>query len=348
MAFFFLLSGLFLGWSLGGNDGANVFGTAVGTRMLKFRTAATICAVFVALGAVISGSGTSETINQLGSIRAIAGSFMVALAAALTVFSMSRFRLPVSTSQAIVGAIVGWDLFSGFDIRPEPLTEIVIAWVASPILSAIAAIILYSILKFILNRAHIHILRLDLYTRMGLIFACAVGAYTLGANNIANVMGVFVAVNPFKNLYAGNSLILSANQQLLLLGGLAIATGVYTYSHRVIETVGRSLFRLSPESALTAVLSSTLVIFLFTSVRLEQWLLAHGLPALPLVPLSSTQAIVGAVIGIGIVKGARGIRYKILGEIALGWIITPVIAGIISFIALFFLQNVFNQNVTIN
>jgi PiT family inorganic phosphate transporter len=67
-----------------------------------------------------------------------------------------------------------------------------------------------------------------------------------------------------------------------------------------------------------------------------------------LVPLSSTQAIVGAVIGIGIVKGARGIRYKILGEIALGWIITPVIAGIISFIALFFLQNVFNQNVTIN
>jgi len=44
---FYLSSGLFLGWSLGANDAANVFGTAVGTRMVNFRVAATICAVFV-------------------------------------------------------------------------------------------------------------------------------------------------------------------------------------------------------------------------------------------------------------------------------------------------------------
>jgi PiT family inorganic phosphate transporter len=46
----FLFGGLFLGWSLGANDAANVFGTAVGTRMINFRTAAIVCSIFVILG----------------------------------------------------------------------------------------------------------------------------------------------------------------------------------------------------------------------------------------------------------------------------------------------------------
>ena len=62
----FILSGLFLGWSLGANDAANVYGTAVGTRMIRFRTAAIACSAFVILGAVVSGSGASETLGRLG------------------------------------------------------------------------------------------------------------------------------------------------------------------------------------------------------------------------------------------------------------------------------------------
>ena len=68
---FFLSSGLFLGWSLGANDASNVFGTAVGTRMIRFRTAAICCAVFIVLGAVIGGAGTSATLGKLGEINAI-------------------------------------------------------------------------------------------------------------------------------------------------------------------------------------------------------------------------------------------------------------------------------------
>ena len=85
----FLSSGLFLGWSLGANDAANVFGTAVGTRMVNFTTAAIVCSVFVILGAVISGAGAAHTLGKLGSINAIAGSFMAALAAFLSPMSCS-------------------------------------------------------------------------------------------------------------------------------------------------------------------------------------------------------------------------------------------------------------------
>ena len=63
----FLFGGLFLGWSLGANDAANVFGTAVGTRMIRFKTAAIVCSIFVIiLGAIISGAGTTETLGKLG------------------------------------------------------------------------------------------------------------------------------------------------------------------------------------------------------------------------------------------------------------------------------------------
>ncbi|MDP6787435.1 MAG: inorganic phosphate transporter, partial [Rhodospirillales bacterium] len=110
---FFLTSGLFLGWSLGANDAANVFGTAVGSRMIRFTTAAVICSVFVVLGAVLGGAGTTQTLAKLGSVSALAGSFMAALAAALSVYAMTRIGLPVSTTQAIVGGIIGWNLFSG-------------------------------------------------------------------------------------------------------------------------------------------------------------------------------------------------------------------------------------------
>ena len=86
---FFLSSGLFLGWSLGANDAANIFGTAVGTRMIKFKTAALICSVFVILGAVVSGAGASHTLGKLGAVNELAGAFIVALAAALTVLWMT-------------------------------------------------------------------------------------------------------------------------------------------------------------------------------------------------------------------------------------------------------------------
>ena len=81
----FLTSGLFLGWSLGANDAANVFGTAVGTGMVRFNRAAAVCSIFVILGAVISGAGAAHTLERLGEINALAGSFAAALAAALTV-----------------------------------------------------------------------------------------------------------------------------------------------------------------------------------------------------------------------------------------------------------------------
>lgn len=344
MAFFYLFSGLFLGWSLGANDAANVFGTAVGTRMIRFKTAAIVCSIFVILGAVIGGAGATHTLTTLGSVNAIAGAFVVTCSAAFTVYWMLRWKIPVSTSQAIVGAIIGWNLFSGYLTDYDTLIIIVMTWMICPVLAAFFAMGLFLLFRTIFNHIKLHLLELDLYTRLGLWIVGAFGSYSLGANNIANVMGVFVPVSPFHNLNLG-IISLSGTQQLFLLGGLAIAVGVFTYSKRVMETVGSGLFKLSPEAALVVVLAHGLVLFVFSSETLADWLILHGLPSPPLVPVSSTQAVIGAIIGIAILKGAHGIKYSVLGEIASGWITTPIIASLITFVALFFFENVFKQEV---
>ena len=104
---------------------------------------------------------------------------------------------------------------------------------------------------------------------------------------------------------------------------------------------------MTPLAALTVVVAQTVVLFLFSSQGLQNFLHNHNLPTLPLVPVSSTQAVIGAILGIGLLKGGKGINWGITGKIMLGWVVTPLMAMLICFVCLFFLENVFNQTVFI-
>lgn len=341
---FFLSSGLFLGWSLGANDAANIFGTAVGSRMVKFRQAAIIGSVFVIIGAVVQGAGASATLGKLGSVSTLAAAFTVALSAAITVYWMTKLKLPVSTSQAIVGAIIGWNLYTNNATDLNTLTKIITTWISGPILGGIFAALLYLLMQKVLRRIRFHIFYRDLSIRLGLILIGGFGAYSLGANNIANVMGVFTTAIHFPDIHLG-FITLKSTQQLFAIGGIAIAVGIITYSKRVMETIGNTLMPLTSEAALVIVLSQALVLFIFSSQSLSNALISIGLPPIPLVPVSSSQVVIGSIIGIGLLKGGKQIKYKVLGHISIGWIATPIIAGIITFFLLFFIHNVFKQDV---
>jgi len=340
MILLFLTSGLFLGWSLGANDASNIFGSAVGSRLVSFRKAAIIASVFVILGAVIQGAGASDTLGKLGAVNAIGGSFTVALAAAITVYMMTKFALPVSTTQAIVGAIIGWNFFTGNSTDSKTLSQIVITWVSGPVIGAVFAVLLYIFLKKFKRAAKIHLVRFESYIKTGLILVGAFGAYSLGANNISNVMGVFISSFNLQDLDLGIFTLNSA-QQLFLIGGIAIAIGIITYSKKVMDTIGGNIVELSSEAALVVVLAESLVLFIFSSTGLSGLFVRMGLPPIPMVPVSSSQVVVGCVLGIGLYKGVRNINFKLLGQIAMGWLVTPVAAGFMAFFSLFFIKNIF-------
>jgi len=347
MFLIFLSSGLFLGWTLGANDASNVFGSAVGSKMIRFKRAAIIASIFVILGAILQGAGGSHTLGKLGSVDALGGAFTVALAAGLSVFWMTKLKLPVSTSQAIVGAIIGWNFFSHNPTDINSLTKIVITWISGPILGGIFAVLLFLLLQFTLRKSKIHLVKLDAYIKYALLIVGAFGSYSLGANNIANVVGVFIPSAPNIVLDFG-FFTLDGVQLLFLGGGISIAVGILTYSKKVMMTVGNSLMKLNAETAIVVVLAHAMVLFVFSSQSLSNLFVNIGLPPIPMVPVSSSQAIVGAIIGIGLLKGGRNIQVKVIGKIAMGWIITPIIAGLIAFFALFFMSNVFNLKVSEN
>ncbi len=340
----FITSGLFLGWSLGANDAANVFGTAVGSRMIKFRTAALVAGIFVIIGSTLQGGGATATLSELGSIDALGGAFTVALCSGLVVTVMTTYRLPVSTSQAIVGAIIGWCFYTSNPVDYGTLGIIASTWVVSPVLGGIFSALLYLGLRRYIRTTRTHVILLDRKIRYSLLLVGAFGAYSLGANNIANVMGVFVNSASFNLNIGGYNL--NDNQVLFFLGGLAIATGIFTYGRKVMHTVGQGILEVTPETAIVVVLSQALVLFLFSSASFSHLIQRIGLPGIPLVPVSSTQVVIGALIGIGAVKGVQEIRFRQLGHIMLGWLLTPLMAGLTTFISLFFINNVFRIAIT--
>ncbi|MDQ1332828.1 MAG: inorganic phosphate transporter, PiT family, partial [Bacteroidota bacterium] len=264
-----------------------------------------------------------------------------ALSAAVIIFIMTKYLIPVSTTQAIVGAIIGWNIFTGHKTDTGLLGTIVTTWITGPLLGAAFSAIIYILFRKLLLRLKVHLIILNVYIKWGLVIVGAFGAYSLGANNIANVMGVFIGSAP--NIVVDLGLFrLNGHQVLFLLGGIAISAGIFTFSKKLMMEVGNGIMALSAEAAIVTVFAQSLVLFVFSSTSLSNLIVSIGLPPIPLVPVSSSQVIVGSILGIGLVTGVNEIKFKTIRGIMAGWILTPVLAGIISFLALFFVKNLFN------
>lgn len=295
-----ILGGVFLGWSLGANDASNVIGPAVSSRMLRFTTAAVMASMFVLLGAMLQGRSGIHTLSGLTDMT-LHQAVWASVAAAFTVTIMTIGRLPVSTSQAVVGSILGVG-YMNRHVDMTGLGKVVTCWVGTPVGGALMAVVVYKVLAAVNNRLRLNLLESDVLLRVGLVAAGSYGAYALGANNVANVTGVFVG--------AGHLSMSTAS----LVGGLSIGLGILTFSKRVMQTVGSRLVRLDSFSALVVLLAEAITVHFYTFVG---------------VPVSTSQAVIGAVLGIGLLKGMRTVSRRTLISILSGWVLTPFIAAVL-------------------
>ncbi len=161
-----------MGWSLGANDAANVFGTAVASRMVRFGTAASLSAVFIVLGGVVNGPAAMATVSDLGDVDTLPVAFTTLLAAGLIVAVMTRAGMPVSISQAIVGALIGYRLFADGSIDESTwtlLTKIAATWTASPLLAASLAVLMYKLLAWAFRRLPMPLFVLYRWLRFALV-----------------------------------------------------------------------------------------------------------------------------------------------------------------------------------
>lgn len=302
-----VLGGAYLGWSLGANDASNVFGTAVTSRMLKFGTATALCCVFVILGAVLQGHAGTHTLGGL-TVQTPLTIGLTAIAAAITVTVMTLVKLPISTSQAVVGSILGIGLMQG-QLNLHGLEKVVLCWIGTPIGAMLLALVLYPSAAWLLNRLSLGIWRQDKVLRIALVIVGSYGAYALGANNVPNVSSMFLGSGMFDGETRWGQLGAAG------LGGLCISLGVITFSRRVMDTVGKGIVKLDAFSALIVVAAEAITVHLYAMVG---------------VPVSTSQAVIGAVLGVGIIRGARAVRLGPLRNVAVGWVATPGLACVLS------------------
>ena len=297
-----LTGGLFLGWALGANNASNVFGTAVASRIISFRNACLLCSAAVLLGAVLQGENGIHTLSGL-VVQDNTTLLVISIAAAATATFMTILRLPISTSQAVVGAIAGVGLATR-NMHWQGLIKVVTCWIATPLGAMVISYIIYKSVGLIIRHVPMSLLTRDKLMWSGLLIVGIYGSYALGANNVANATGIFSGQIP--NV---------SDTQLAFLGGLAIATGVLTYSKRVMMAVGSGVMRLDAFTAFVAVSSMALTAHVFAVIG---------------VPVSTSQGIIGAILGIGVIRGAHVIRFPALRRIAFGWLLTPVISLILA------------------
>ncbi len=296
-----LLPGIYVGWGLGSNDSANLFGPAVASRVLKYRVAIILAMAFVMAGAIIQGPSVMPLFNRLADIS-LRGAMIASLSAALTVHFLTWKALPASTSQAIIGAVFGLGLMDGTaDI--SRFSAVVLCWILTPVGAAAVSSLIYSFFKKFAERKIQSFAGFDFFLRVAIILSGCYGAYALGSNNVANVTGTYFAAG-----------LMDANQAALV-GGLSIALGALFFSKKVMFTIGEHITALDPLMAFMTSLSVAITIHTFTFIG---------------VPVSSSQAVVGAVVGVGLTQGIKSIRRRTILKIGMGWVATPLAAGILA------------------
>ena len=299
-------AGAYVGWNIGANDTANCIGTAVGCGLLSFKKAALLVAVFVIIGAMLQGEHVMKTIGK-GIVKTDLNYLAVCVALICSGFFVTLatfYRIPTSTSQAIVGAVVGIGLAVGAEIDYAKLIAIAESWLVCPVLVMALSFGLMALVKFILKKFETKsLLFQQAFGWLAILSACYV-AYSMGANHAGTAVGPIANLNIFPP------------KVLLLIGGMSIAVGAMTYGKKVADTIGKGITPLDIPSAFIAQIASAFGIHLFSMFG---------------IPISTSSAIVGAVVGVGLNKGAKSISKKTILTILIGWVLTPTLTGTVSF-----------------
>lgn len=306
-----LLGGLFLGWGIGANNSADIFGTAVATHSIRYKTAIILIAIFVALGAIIEGPKLYHGYRFSTTIT-MSLAFVATMSAAVTIAVLTYLSLPASASQAAVGGVMGIAIWANGPAGADwgKLGTWACCWVLSPIAAAFVAFLFMKGLGPLIQRHFKNVMLLNFVYKVGFVIIGCYAAFTLGGNNVVVTTGPFYQAGLFGDPSNYWPAVIAA-----AVGAASISVGALTYARKVMMTVGHGITALDPFSALVAVLSHAIALHLATQFH---------------IPVSSAQATVGAVAGVGFSKGMRTVNSKMLWTIFGGWVLTPFVSAILA------------------
>jgi PiT family inorganic phosphate transporter len=297
----------------GFHDSANIVATMISSRAMTARAALTIVALAEFAGPFLLGVAVAKTVGtEVASPQAITIAVVMAalLSASLWNVVTWYFGIPSSSSHALIGGILGAvALGSGLTaIRPEGVWKVALALFISPLIGFLGGVIIMLLTLFLAQgatpKASIFFKQVQIPTAIAL-------ALSHGGNDAQKTMGIIT----LGLLVLGFQQDFAVPWWVILLSAGAIAAGTATGGWRIIHTLGGKFYRIRPIHSFTSQLTSGLVV-------LGASLLGG--------PVSTTQVVSSSILGVGAAQRKSQVRWGVMTDILLAWILTIPAAAVMA------------------
>jgi inorganic phosphate transporter, PiT family len=299
----------------GFHDAANAVASAVSTGALSLRGALSLAAVMNLLGA-LAGTGVAVTVakgviatpHSTGGLEVVGAALVGSILWNITTW---YFGLPSSSSHALIGGLVGAALASSTTVQwAGVIDKVAIPMVISPIVGLTLGYFVMIGLMWLFRRANAH--RAGRIFRRAQLVSASSLAFGHGLQDAQKSMGVIVL-----------ALVVTGHQSdfhvpfwVILLCATALAAGTWSGGLRIMRTLGRRIFNLTPVHGFAAELSASAVLYTTAFVFAA--------------PVSTTHVVTSAIMGVGATTRRSAVRWSVAGDIAIGWVLTAPAAAAIA------------------
>jgi len=296
---------LFFDFINGFHDSSNVVATMISSRAMSARKALALSAVAHFCGPFLFGMAVAKTIgHDVVDPKAITMAVIFAALLAAIVWNIVTwaFGIPSSSSHALVGGLIGAvSVDFGFAmIQMRGLLKVIIALFMSPILGLIVGHLLMRLVLFLARGASP---RINWAFKRGQIITSLALALSQGTNNAQMTMGIIA----MSLVTSGHLPEFSVPWWVVAFCAGAMSLGTVFGGWRIIRTLGGKFYTIRPVHGFTAQIASALIIF--------------GAAFLG-GPVSTTQVVSSAILGVGSARRVSRVRWNVAGNILTAWLLT--------------------------
>lgn len=321
------LTAMFLAINMGGSGTSPAFSSAYGANIIRKDLIPGLFGLFVFFGAIMAGKKVVLTVGKdilPGEAMNLTLTTIILLSVSLSLLMANLLRIPQSTSQATIFALIGPAIYFNILKTHKLFFEIIPTWFILPIISFIITLFIgkfiYSPVK---KRKITKFVRLKTHSSLRFIViatSCYV-AFSIGANNIANAAGPMTSMisNELNISTSGDNFLL-----IMIITTLIVAPcfsiGSSIFGQKIVKTTGKEIIEFGPLGA-TLVSAVTATLILLASVT-------RGIPT-SLVQLNTTSIIALGISKVGLKQIITRTSVKKLLTV---WVIAPLISFCLSFL----------------
>ena len=294
------------------NDSSNIVATMIASRALSPRRALLLASVAVFVAPFLFGVAVATTIgSEIVDPVAVTFEVIIASLVGAIVWNLVTwyFGLPSSSSHALVGGILGSVVISTGPavIQVRGTVKVLVSLLIAPALGLVCGYIVMKVTLFLSSGASPRVNSFFKRGQMVTALALALGHGTNGAQKSMGIITMALVTLGVQSHFA-------VPNWVVLVCALSIALGTALGGWRIIRTLGSGFYRIRPIHGFTAQVSSATVILIAV--------LLGG-------PVSSTQVISSAIVGVGAAERVSKVRWGVVGNIISTWVVTVPASALI-------------------